>query len=146
MDNIHIIIVLLLLAVFLLALFTLLAVRRLQTGDCVGVPKFDPTSVYTKSLTIPMISKTVSGTITFKLDNTFVLDANGSVFPNNKWTYDENNCQIIVSIDPDIDTLVKKYNCSLDTEVKLNKKGQLIVSGTIMGILPIKVYLDKKET
>lgn len=144
MDVFSVIVILFLIAILLFCIFIWLAVKHLKIGDCAGIPKFDPSSVFTKSLTIPMIGKSISGTVSFNPNGTFVLDASGSVYSNNKFAYDEDNCQIIISLEQDLLDLIDKYKCSLSTEVKITKKGQLVVSGTILGVLPIQVFLDKK--
>ena len=136
---------LIIISILVLSVLSYLKIKKLQLGDCVGVPKFESNSVYTKILTIPLINKSINGTATFKNDNTFGLDfGNNNTFPNNKWTYDQDNCQINIVLDPNLQSLVTKYDCSIDNDVKIDKKGNLIVNGSILGLLPINVTLEKK--
>lgn len=67
-----------------LCVMVYLKLRTLQQGTCAGVPKFDPNSVYTKKMTIPVINYALDGVATFKPDNTFSLNFSGDIYPNNK--------------------------------------------------------------
>lgn len=139
-----IIILVILLSLFTLCVFTFLKVRDLQQGDCIGVPKFDPNSVYTKTMTIPIIGYKMNGTATFKSDNTFVLKfGDNDIYNNNKWIYNNDSCSLSISIDPSLQDTLTKYNSSIDDTVQINKRGQLIVNGIIAGIVPIQVTLNK---
>ena len=120
-----------------------LKLRTLQQGNCAGVPKFDPNSVYTKKMTIPIIGYALDGVATFKPDNTFSLNFSGDVYPNNKWIYSVDTCSLTVSIDPNLQSVLSKYNSSIDTTVKINPQGQLIVGGSVEGLIPIQITLDK---
>jgi hypothetical protein len=135
----------LLMGLFTLCIFIFLKVRDLQQGSCAGVPKFDPTSVYSKTMTIPIIGYKLNGTATFKPDNTFILDFGGTdVFNNNKWIYNTDICSLTVSLDPDLQSTLSKYNSTIDNTIQLNKEGNLIVNGLIEGFVPIQVMLTKK--
>ena len=150
MDYSHIIIVLLALITIPILIFSVLIynkVQKLQQGNCAGVPEFNSTSTYTKSITIPLVNKTISGSAIFKNDGTFILDVavNGTQYSytDNKWTYDKDNCQIIVTLDSTVQNAINEFGV-MDNDVKLNNKGQLIVSVTILGLIPLQITLDKK--
>jgi hypothetical protein len=139
-----IIILLIVIGILILCSITFMKVKNLQQGNCVGVPKFDPNSVYTKTMTIPIVGYKMVGTATFKPDNTFVLNFSGDNYPNNKWIYNSDTCSLTVSIDPSLQDTLVKYNSSIDNTVQMNRRGQLIVNGIIEGLIPIQVTLDKK--
>ena len=139
-----ILIFIIIIPIFILIILTYNKVKKLQLGSCAGVPPFNSNATYSKSITIPLINKTISGTAIFNPNNTFLLNF-GSMgsFPNNTWTYDQENCALNVALDPNIQTTLSSYDCSVDTEVTLNRQGNLVVTGSILGILPISVTLDK---
>lgn len=140
-----ILILLILFGIFALCTFTFLKVRNLQQGNCIGVPKFDPSSVYSKTMKIPIIGYKLNGTATFKPDNTFVLKFGGNdIYSNNKWIYNSDTCSLSVSIDPNLQNILTKYNSSIESDVQINRHAQLVVNGMIEGIVPIQVTLDKK--
>lgn len=127
-----------------LCTFTFLKVRNLQQGNCVGVPKFDPTSIYSKTMTIPIIGYKMTGKAIFKPDNTFVLNFGGNdVYNNNKWIYNQDTCSLTISIDPNLQNTLTKYNSSVDNTVQINRQGQLIVNGMVENVIPIQVILGK---
>lgn len=144
-----ILIILIIVMIFVIGLLALcsliyIKVKNLQQGNCVGVPKFDPNSIYTKTMTIPIIRYTVTGKAIFKPDNTFVLDFGTSgVYNNNKWIYNNDSCSLTVSIDPSLQDTLTKYNSSVDNTIQMNKQGQLIVNGSVENVVPIQVILNK---
>lgn len=88
----------------------------------------------------------MNGTATFKPDNTFVLDfGQNDIYHNNKWIYNNDTCSLTISIDPDLQNTLAKYNSSIDSTVQINRQGQLIVNGIVENVIPIQVTLDKKE-
>lgn len=131
-----------LIGLVVLSVFIYLKLRTIQQGNCVGVPKFNPNAVYVKKMTIPVINYNLDGTATFKPDNTFSLNFSGDVYPNNKWVYNSDTCSLTVSVDPNLLSLLSKYNSSVDTTVKINQQGQLIVNGIVEGLIPIQIALD----
>jgi len=138
-----IIILILLVSLFILCTFIYIKVQNLQQGNCVGVPNFDPNSVYSKSMTIPIIGYKLNGTATFKPDNTFVLNFGGDIYNNNKWIYNKDTCSLTIAIDPNLQNTLTEYKSSIDNTVQINRQSQLIVNGIIEGVVPIQVTLDK---
>lgn len=125
-----------------LCILTYLKVKQLQKGSCAGVPKFDPNSVYTKS--IKVLTYQLNGKATFSPDNTFVLDfGGGNVYKNNKWIYDEDNCSLTISLNSDLNSTLSTYNSSVNNTVQINKQGLLVVNALIENLVPIQVVLDK---
>lgn len=120
-------------------------VKNLRQGNCAGVPTFDSGSVYTKTMTIPVINKTINVTATFKADNTFILDFGGSdVYNNNKWIYNSDTCSLTVSVDPNLQKVLTQYNSSVNNNIQINKQGQLTVNALIEGFIPMQITLDKQ--
>jgi len=139
-----VVILILILCIFGLCIVTFIKVKNLQQGNCVGVPKFDPNSIYSKSMTVPIINYTITGTATFKTDNTFVLNFGGdNIYNDNKWIYNEETCSLTISLDPSLQGTLTKYNSSVNNTLQIDRKGRLILSSMIAGILPIQVTLDK---
>ena len=135
-------------AILSLLILIFMRVNKLQKGNCEGVPKFTGGSSYTKTLTIPLINKTVTGNVIFNLDNTFTLDAEISnskySYPNNKWIYDENNCLLNIVLDPSLESDLKSY-ATINNVVNINRDGSLLVDGNVLGILPIQVSIQKNN-
>jgi hypothetical protein len=128
----------------ILCSITYVKVKNLQQGSCVGVPKFDPNSIYTKTMTIPIIGYKMVGKATFKPDNTFILDFGSSdIYNNNKWIYNSDSCSLTVSIDNNLQNILSQYNSSIDNTIQINRLGQLIVNGTVEGVIPVQVTLNK---
>lgn len=124
-------------------LFTVLIYRRVSVNTgCVGIPAFDPTRVYTKTLTIPIINKQISGSVQFTQDGQFTLVSEGDTYSGNTWIYDKENCQVVIQLGSAIQNVLNKYDCSVQPEVKLDKQGNLIVSGLIAGFFPLQVTLS----
>lgn len=144
-TNLILLIVVLIFLVVILSvcIVTYVKVKNLQEGSCAGVPKFEPNSVYTKTMTIPIIGYKLDGKATFNSDNTFTLNFSGDEYKNNKWIYNQDSCSLTISIDPDLQSTLTKYNSGIDNTVQINKQGQLVVNGTIEGIVPIQVMLNK---
>jgi len=145
MDKALIIItILILIPILVLSILTFIKVKNLQQGNCVGVPKFDPSAVYSKTMTIPIVGYKLNGTATFKPDNTFVLNfGSNDIYSDNKWIYNSDSCSLTVSIDPSLQSTLTKYNSSIDNTIQINKQGQLVVNGIIEGLVPIQVTLAK---
>lgn len=140
-----IVILILIVGLYVLGSLTYVKVKNLQQGNCVGVPKFNPNSVYVKTMTIPIIGYKLNGSATFKPDNTFVLDFGPSdTYSNNKWIYNSDSCSLTISLDPNLQDTLTKYNSSIDNTVQINRDGQLVVNGMVEGIVPVQVLLNKK--
>ena len=139
-----IIVLIFIIGLVILCSVTYVKVKNLQQGSCVGVPKFDANSVYTKTMTIPIIGYKMVGKATFSPDNTFILDFGPSdIYKNNKWIYNSDTCSLTVSIDPKLQDTLLKYNSSIDNTIQMNRQGQLIVNGIIEGVVPVQITLAK---